>query len=436
MHATDISSLVTRLQADDEALPAYLDTMEARFDRLEPTLHAFVPEDGRFARLRREAAALAARHPTPAERPRLYGILVGVKDIFHVDGFTTRAGTAVPAELLRGHESAAVSALRAAGALVLGKTITTEFAYFAPGPTRHPLSDTLGRTFTPGGSSSGSAAAVAAGLCPLALGTQTIGSITRPAAFCGIAGYKPSYGRIDTAGVLPLAPSADTVGFFTRQAADIAGVAAVLVADWQSPKPAEALPVLGIPIGPYLDRTPVATREHLRAVADQLQAAGYTVRNVSALTDFEAIYLWHNQLVAAEAAAVHAVIYDVYGDRYHPKTAELIERGRGVGAADYEAALDSRLMTRAALEKVMDEAGIDVWLSPAALGPALPGLDSTGDPVMNLPWTHAGLPTVALPAGQERGLPLGIQLAARFRADEALVGWAAHLAATLESLEA
>lgn len=401
----NLTSLVAHFQVNDRALLDYIDLLEDHFDRLEPSLHAFLPEDGRFARLRREAVDLATRFPEPARRPPLYGVPVGVKDIFHVQGFITRAGSTLPPDLLQGDESATVAALKAAGALILGKTVTTEFAYFAPGPTRHPLSDTLGQDHTPGGSSSGSAAAVAAGLCPLALGTQTIGSIVRPAAFCGVVGFKPSYGRIPTVGVLPLAPSADTVGFFVPQAVDIAPVAAVLLDGWWAPERPLSLPVLGIPSGPYLERAPAATRMHLVGVAEHLRSAGYGVHDVPALPDFETIALRHNQLVAAE----------------------LIERGRRVSNVDYEAALTSRMATRTALERRMGQAGVDMWLSPAALGPAPLGLDSTGDPIMNLPWTHAGLPVVSLPAGERDGLPVGIQLAGRFGADEALIEWATAL---------
>ncbi len=169
-----------------------LDRVEALFAEREPEVRAFLPEEGRFDRLRREAAALEARWPDPERRPPLFGVLAGVKDIFHVDGFETGGGSRLPPEVLRGPEAASVTTLRAAGALILGKAVSTEFAYFAPGPTRNPWNP----EHTPGGSSSGSAAAVGAGLAPLALGTQTIGSIIRPAAFCGAVGYKPSYERI------------------------------------------------------------------------------------------------------------------------------------------------------------------------------------------------------------------------------------------------
>ncbi len=169
---------------DERALLTYLGDLEEHFQEREPDVLAFVPEDSRFKRLRREVRTLLAEYPDPAKRPELFGVPVGIKDIFHVDGFVTRAGSEVPAELLQGAEAESVRRLKAAGALIMGKTVTTEFAYFAPGPTRNPYNP----AHTPGGSSSGSAAAVGAGLCPLALGTQTVGSITRPAAFSGAVG--------------------------------------------------------------------------------------------------------------------------------------------------------------------------------------------------------------------------------------------------------
>ena len=164
--------------------PLLLDAVQARVEAREPSIQALLPEAGRFDRLRREARALADRYRDPSARPPLFGWLFGVKDIFHVDGWPTRAGSRLPESVLVGPEAESVARLKAAGALILGKTVTTEFAYFTPGPTRNPHN----LEHTPGGSSSGSAAAVAAGYCPFALGTQTIGSIIRPAAFCGTIG--------------------------------------------------------------------------------------------------------------------------------------------------------------------------------------------------------------------------------------------------------
>jgi Asp-tRNA(Asn)/Glu-tRNA(Gln) amidotransferase A subunit family amidase len=397
-----------------------IEALEMTFERREPEVQAFLPEEDRFERLRREATELLARYPIPEERPPLFGVPVGVKDIFNVDGFPTRAGTDLPPALFARPEVPCVTALKNAGALILAKTVTTQFAYFAPGPTRHPLSVVLGEVRTPGGSSSGSAAAVAAGMTPLALGTQTIGSIIRPAAFCGVVGFKPSYGRVATDGVVPLAPSADTVGWFAATVDEVARAAAVIVPDWQDTKyeirdtsRKGTRLTLGVPEGPYLERASPAALDHFRGVCDRLAAAGYQIVSVPAMADFEDIYRRHNDLVAFEAARIHAVWFGAFRDSYHPKTIELIRHGRTVVNAAYQHALDGRQQLRDEMHGMMSAHGIDLWIAPAAVGPAPQGLESTGDPVMALPWTHAGLPALSLPAGTDAaGWPLGLQVVA------------------------
>jgi Asp-tRNA(Asn)/Glu-tRNA(Gln) amidotransferase A subunit family amidase len=452
---------------------------------------AFLAEAGRWRRVEGEVAALGGRWPVGGERPgALFGVAVGVKDVFRVEGLPTRAGSRLPAAVLGGAEAEAVRRLRAAGAVVLGKTVTTEFAYYEPGPTRNPRAP--GRT--PGGSSSGSAAAVAAGLVPLALGTQTIGSICRPAAFCGVVGFKPSFGRVPTAGLIPLAPSYDHVGVLAANVEWARRAAAVLLDGWRTPEDAARVataerasvgqggdragvdgrtsvspktgghaatpeggggrastgsntggdspaagrrphrPTLGVPVGPYLEAAEAVARHHLRAVQRRLLTAGWPVREVPAMADFAAVVARHHRLVAAEAAAVHREWFDTHGHLYRPRSADLVERGRRVPAEEVEAARQARFALRGELEGAMTAAGVDLWLSPAAPGPPPVGLGATGDPVMNLPWTQAGLPTVALPAGTDRqGLPLGVQLTARFGEDEALLAWAAELAPVLEA---
>jgi len=418
---TATEELCRQLRSGDLSLFHYLAHLEAAFAAREPLIQAFLPEPGRFARLRAEASALSARYPDPASRPALFGLPVGVKDIFHADGFETRAGSTLPPELLAGPEADVVTALKGAGALLLGKTVTTEFAYFAPGPTRNPHD----LAHTPGGSSSGSAAAVAAGLAPLALGTQTIGSISRPAAFCGVVGYKPSYDRISRRGVIPLSPSLDHVGFFAGDVGGVQLAAKKLAVKWQEATDMRK-PVLGVPEGPYLAHPSTIGRAQFSAVCEQLQAAGLIVRHVAAMTDYNDIVSRHQLLMAAEAAAVHESWYAQYGDHYHPKTAALIRRGQHTPEASIVEARRGRTKLRRELETMMDEQGIDLWLSPAAPGPAPLGLESTGDPIMNLPWTHAGLPTVSLPAGfSDQGLPLGLQLTGRWYRDEQLLHWAA-----------
>src|SRR5205807_802532 len=245
-----LAATAAALRSGQLDLLTYIDEVCNRIDAAEPLIHALLPEPGRRQRLLSEAEALQKRFPDPVSRPPLYGILLGVKDIFHVDGFPTRAGSQLPTELFAAPEAACVTLLRNAGALILGKTISAEFAWIEPGPTRNPYN----LEHTPGGSSSGSAAAVAAGFCPLALGTQTIGSTIRPAAFCGIVGFKPTYGRISTDGLIKCAESVDTVGLFTQDVAGIALVASLLCEGWQAVEISEStqLPGLGVPDGPYL----------------------------------------------------------------------------------------------------------------------------------------------------------------------------------------
>jgi Asp-tRNA(Asn)/Glu-tRNA(Gln) amidotransferase A subunit family amidase len=408
-----------------------LDQVEAQFEAREPSVLAFMPEAGRFDRLRREARALLERFPDAATRPPLFGVLVGVKDIFHVDGFPTTGGSRLPPTALAGAEAESVTLLKKAGTLILGKTVSTEFAYFAPGPTRNPHNP----DHTPGGSSSGSAAAVGAGLCPLALGTQTIGSITRPAAFCGVVGYKPSYDRISRAGVIPLSPSLDHVGVFTAQVADAARAASVLCNDWKLEggswrvESGGRRPVLGVPEGAYLDCATEEGFAHFRSVYERLALAGYEIKPIRAMNDYAEIRERHYLIVAAEAARVHAEWFARYGELYHPKTADLIRRGQSIVDAALAEALRGREKLRSELTALMDQHGIDLWIAPAAPGAAPRGLDSTGDPVMNLPWTHSGLPTLTLPSGvNAAGLPLGLQLAGRWYADEALLAWANEIA--------
>lgn len=423
--------MVSALRRGELSLFAYLDELEAHFEEREPEIQAFVPENGRFARLRREAEALLARYPDPEKRPLLFGLPVGVKDIFHVDGFVTRAGSRLPAALLQGQQADVVTRLAAAGALILGKTVTTEFAYFAPGPTRNPYN--VGHT--PGGSSSGSAAGVGAGLCMLALGSQTIGSINRPAAYCGVVGLKPTYDRVSKAGVIPLSPSADTVGFFAPDAASASFAAPIFYSDWQrGTAPADRL-ILGVPTGSYLNHASSEALAHFDGVLEKLRQAGFVIQSVPVLADFDDVVQRHQTLVAAETAQVHAAWFAQYPDLYHAKTSDLIRRGQTVSAEALAAALAGRETLRRQLSAVMAEERIDLWLSPSAVGSAPVGLDSTGDPVLNLPWTHAGLPTMTLPAGfNEHGLPLGLQLAGRWYGDEALVAAALSLESALQNI--
>ena len=416
-----LTETVAQLRSGGQNLINYIDETCDRVEQVDLAVQALLPEPGRRGRLHADAAALAARFPDPARRPALYGALVAVKDIFHVDGFVTRAGSRVPPELFAGPEAASVSLLRQAGALILGKAVTTEFAYFEPGPTRNPHN----LAHTPGGSSSGSAAAVAAGLCPLAVGTQTIGSVIRPAAFCGIVGFKPSYDRIPSAGLVYFSRSMDHVGLFTQDVAGMRLAASVVCRDWQDVAAPDRAPVLGVPEGPYLLQAEPEALAAFRRQLERLAAAGVTIRSVPTLADIERINALHRQLIFAEFADEHAGFYDEYAALYRPRTAEIIEIGRSVTDGERAEARASMASLRADLTGLMDAEGIDLWACPAAPGPAPEGIDATGNPAMNLPWTHAGMPAITLPAGvAANDLPLGLQLVARFGADERLLSWA------------
>ena len=327
-----------------------IDEACSRIEALDCDIRALLPEVDRRSRLLEEGGRLPAE--AVAGMP-LFGTLVAVKDIIHVDGFETRAGSQLPAEVLAGPEAGCIKALRCAGALVLGKSVTTEFACFKPAATRNPIN----LDHTPGGSSSGSAAAVAAGYCPLALGSQTIGSIVRPAAFCGIVGFKPSYGRVEISGFIHCSPSVDTIGTFTRDVATAARAASVLCGEWRTGVSAPGRPVLGVPEGPYLDQTEPAAREDFENQLELLRSEGYEVAEVPAFADIEEIDYRHRQMMAAEMARVHEPWFDEHAGLYDEGTAALVEQGRAVPRGALENARRGRGELRQELEALMAAEG-------------------------------------------------------------------------------
>lgn len=424
-------SLIEDLRAGVSTLPEFLAQAEARYGERESSVHAFIPEDNRFTRLQQDADALLFSYPDLSTRPRLFGALAGVKDIFHVDGFTTQAGSRLPEDVLQGKEAESVTRLKAAGALIFGKTVTTEFAYFSPGPTRNPYNP----EHTPGGSSSGSAAAVAAGFCQLALGTQTIGSIIRPASFCGVVGLKPTYERISRQGLIPLSPSLDHIGIFTADVETATQAARVLYKDWNEPTQPRKKPRLGIPEGFYLQNTSSEGFAFFQKACKVLENAGYEFQHIQVMPDFAEIRIRHDVIMSAEAAQVHAEWFQNYAGLYSTKLTELIQRGQKITMEQLQNALAARDNFRADMRRAFLDHNIDLWVSPSAVGAAPKGLDSTGDPVLNLPWTQAGLPAINLPAGKNKdGLPLGLQVVGNWYKDESLLFWAEELENVLGSL--
>ena len=410
------------LRSGEVDLVAHVLEICDRIDAEDSVIQALLPEPARRERLTREAGVLLDRFPDPAQRPPLFGLLVGVKDFFRVDGFPTKAGSKLPAELFEGVESDVVTRLKQKGALVAGKTVTTEFAYFQPGPTRNPHNP----EHTPGGSSSGSAAGVAAGFFPLALGTQTIGSVIRPAAFCGIIGFKPSYDRIDTAGMLFFSKSVDHAGLFSQDVATMRLACSALLASWEDSEgvPPDGLPALAVPDGPYLEEAEEVGLEHFEKTLDRLAAEGFRIERVPFFPNYADLERRHRRLTAVEVAEVHKDWYKAYSDRYSVHMHEIMKTGATVSDEEREGIRADQLGLRHKMEEELFSSGADLWIAPAAPGPAPHGIHSTGNPVMNLPWTNAGVPALAVTAGEaENGLPLGVQFCAPFGADERLLAW-------------
>ena len=403
---------------DRTGADALIDELENSFTRIEPEVEAFLPEEARFTRLRARVDTLFERHPDADDRPPLFCTPLGVKDIFNVDGFQTRAGTSLPPETFEGQASPVVERLQEAGAILVGKTVTAEFAFIAPGPTKNPHD----LEHTPGGSSSGSAAAVAAGLCDIAIGTQTVGSIIRPAVYCGIHGFKPSYDLVDRSGCLELSPSLDHVGCFARTIDEIRTTHSVMSGTPLARTARDTPPRLGIPSDVYLRASDGATRAHFGMVCELLKSAGFELISTELFSDFEALHERHMDLCAIEACEVHAAWRAAHQRRYDPRTLALLDRSEDLDESRRTLVRESPLELRASLETLTAKEGIDAWLAPGATSCAPMGIGETGDGRLNGPWTHAGVPTLSIPAGRNAdGLPIGLQIAGRFMKDATLL---------------
>ena len=367
-------------------------------------------------------------------RGPLHGIPVGMKDIFYTVELRTEAGSRTLTGFVPSYDASVVERLKEAGAIILGKTQTTEFAYLDPAPTRNPWN----LDHTPGGSSSGSAAAVAARMCLVALGSQTAGSTLRPAAYNGIVGLKAEHGRISTHGVIPLSWSLDHIGILARTVEDAAitlqAIAGYDPRDLRSlnipfPDLLDSLethrpPRLGLAKGYFFDYADEVMRHHTEEVADRLRDTGAKVTEVSLPPDFGVTADINRTIMSVEAAAYHEETYTRKKELYRANIRELIEEGLTTPVTSYVRALEQRLSQRAKVTPLLLE--WDALLTPGATGAAPQGLGSTGNPAMQKPWTTIGIPTIALPTGLDpKGLPLGIQLVgAPFAEDKLLaVAW-------------
>lgn len=361
-----------------------------------------------------------------AKRPRgpLHGIPFGVKDIFDTSGIPTCWGSAAYAGRTPAEDSALVRQLREAGAVMLGKTHTTAFAYFDPAPTRNPRN----HDHTPGGSSSGSAAAVAAGMVPFALGSQTMGSVLRPAAFCGIAGFKPTFGRLPREGMLDFSATLDHPGLFTRTAAEMAFLWSALVQESVERDDVLYFATFDEAVDECVEPE---TQRALRAAEERLRGAGYSVKTTATPQTFRGLLAATRKLMTYEGAHRHRAELERHGTAIGEKLAALIEEGLGIPEREYRASLDHIHSAREEFAAFFVDGRI--LLIPAAPGPAPRGICSTGNPCCNAPITALGAPAISIPMGTARnGLPLGLQLVAGRERDAALLRAASLVEAALE----
>lgn len=382
----------------------------------EPTVGAWAHLDPEYAQV--QAKAADEWRQRGRELGALHGLPVGVKDIIDTADFPTELGTPLCAGRTPGTDAALVEKLREAGAVILGKTVTTEYAVFTPGKTTNPHDPTR----TPGGSSSGSAAAVASFMAPLAVGTQTNGSVIRPASFCGVFGFKPTFGRISRYRVFEQSPPLDTVGVFGRTLEDVALLGEVLMAydprdramqprarERLSETMAEAPPMephFAFVRSPIWDRAEESTkdafRELIAAVEDQVDI-------VELPRTFQEAHEAHRHIMEPDLAKNLAREYDQGKKKLSPRLREMIERGRKVTAVEYNTALERVRDFQEQLDEVFAE--YDAILTPAAPGEAPGGLETTGDPAFCTIWTLCGTPSLNLPLLQgPADLPIGVQL--------------------------
>jgi Asp-tRNA(Asn)/Glu-tRNA(Gln) amidotransferase A subunit family amidase len=392
---------VEAIRRGETTASALLAACLARIAATDAALQAWVTVDVDAA----VAEARARDVDAAAGRPLgpLHGVPIGIKDIIDVAGMPTTSGAPAFAHTHPTRDATLVAWLRAAGAVIVGKTVPTQFAYKDPAPTRNPWSF----EHTPGGSSSGSAAAVAARQVPAAIGTQTVGSILRPAAFCGVVGLKGPHGAVPVDGILPLAGSFDHPGPIARSVADAALIEGVLIGVPMTLAPPHA-PRLGVS-AELLDRAEPPLRRHLDGVIGGLADAGATLVAVEMPGSVAGLVAAGRVILEVEAAAVHETMFSAHAGDYAPGIAELIRTGLGRSASELVEAERVRAAFRAAVEPVLD--ACDAMLSPTAPGSAPLRREGTGDFWLCAPWSFIGVPSITIPTGvDEAGLPLAVQL--------------------------
>ena len=414
-------ALRDRLAAGDISASKLVEACLTRIAAREPTVQAWSWLDPDHARA--QARALDAHLETGGPSGPLHGMPVGLKDVIDTAGIPTENGCPLDAGRVPDRDATVVTRLKDAGAIIMGKTVTTELAFMHPGKTRNPHNS----DHTPGGSSSGSAAAVADGMVPLAIGTQTGGSVIRPASFCGVTGFKPTFNAIPRHGVLLQSHTLDTVGVFARDPEGAALIGGVLMGnDLTLTRPVEP-PVLAFVKPPEWDD---ADLQMHAALARLTGALGPQVTEVALPWQFEDAAAQRGLINYAEMAHYYDRYWERDPEQLGPPTREAIATGQSIPAKDYVAAIALRTELYDSLAPIF--ARYDAILCPAAPGPAPHGLGSTGDSIFNGLWTYTGVPAVTLPVlSADDGLPIGAQLVGPRGSDDKLMAIASWLASAV-----
>ena len=429
-HELTVSEAAQQVRQKNLSPVALSQALLDRIDRFDSSLRAWVTID------REEVISNARQLEAEVEQGRqlgpIHGVPVGLKDIFYTAGMMTAAGSKVYDGFVPDYDSTCVTKIKAAGGIILGKAVTTEFASSDPSPTHNPWHP----EHTPGGSSSGSSAAVAARMVGAALGSQTGGSTCRPAAYNGIVGLKPTYGRISRYGVVPVSWSLDTVGILVRSVADAALMLQVLSGEDPNDPGSSSQPVpdftqemsngnrpprIGLVREYYAETATPEVWSHTEEVAQKLARAGAEVVELGLPPGFATAHSSQRTVMNVECAAFHEQFYRSQADDYGPRVRTNIEMGMLISATRYLQA--QRLRRQFRQEMTEMAATVDVVMTPATISPAPKDLNTTGDAAFQVPWTSSGLPSVVVPSGlSESGLPVAVQFGGLPFQEGALLG--------------
>jgi len=413
------SEVARQIKSKELSPVSLVQSLLDRIDSLEPALKAWVYLD------REEVLSEARRKEQEVDSGTaggpLHGVPIGLKDIYYTAGIPTTACSKLYADFVPEYDATTVSSLKQAGAIMLGKTVTTEFACMDPSPAINPWNP----AHTPGGSSSGSAVAVASRMCPAALGSQTVGSVLRPASYNGLVGFKPTFGRVSRYGVIPVSWTLDTMGWLVRTVEDAALLLQVMagpdtadpvasrtaVPDYLKGLEAPPAPRIGFLRRFYYEQADPETQKNVDQVLQQLNQAGAQVEELPMPDSIDTAIADQQLIMSVEGAAFHQPMYEERAQDYQPKLREMLGRGLTVDAASYSRAKERSLRFVTDMELLAEKA--DVLITPSTPTPALADLSNTGNTMFQGPWTYAGLPAITIPSGiAQSGLPLGIQLAA------------------------